>query len=299
MTNTIARLSPFSLSGRWFKGNVHTHTTQSDGRFSPQQAIDWYRQQGYDFLAITDHWVLTPGKVIDDDFVTITGTEVDGAGYHILALGLETLPDQEGGDAVQWVTDSIRTAGGLAFMAHPYWTGQTSAEIAAVEGILGIEVFNSVCEKTTGLGHSRVHWDELLAQGAHLTGLAVDDTHWKHDAAGKGFLMVRCDQFDEESILKAIGEGHFYASMGPIIEDLRLLEREEELLLHVDCSPCQSVTFYAFRSKGHRFEAEGDGVLESASYPVREEQLYLRVECLDAAGNVAWTNPIFVRDLLE
>ncbi|MFP3895866.1 MAG: CehA/McbA family metallohydrolase [Anaerolineales bacterium] len=297
MTNTVFHLAPFSLPGRWFKGNVHTHTTQSDGLFSPQQAIDWYRRRGYDFLAITDHWVLTPGKVIDDGFVTITGTEVDGAGYHMLALGLGALPDQEDADAIQQVTDSVLAAGGLPFIAHPYWTGQTSAEIAAVEGIVGLEVFNSVCEKMTGLGHSRVHWDEVLARSRHLTGLAVDDTHWKHGAAGKGFIMVRCEALDEGQILKAIGDGHFYASTGPIIEDLRLMEGEEgQLQLHVDCSPCRSVTFYAQKSKGRRFEAEEGDTLENASYPVREEQLYLRVECVDRAGDVAWTNPIFVRD---
>lgn len=297
---TVSHLTPFSLPGQWFKGNVHMHTAQSDGLFSPQQAIDWHRQRGYDFLAITDHWVLTPGKVIGDDFVTITGTEVDGAGYHMLALGLDALPSQEDADAIQRITDSILAAGGLPFMAHPYWTGQTSADIADVEGLVGLEVFNSVCEKTTGLGHSRVHWDEMLARGDRLTGLAVDDTHWKHDAAGKAFLMVRCEALSQEQILEAIAEGHFYASMGPVIEGLRLVEEEEgELFLHVDCSPCQSVTFYALGSKGRRFEAEEGGILASASYPVLEEQLYLRVECLDAAGNVAWTNPLFVEDLLR
>jgi len=299
MTITVSRIIPFSFPGQWFKGNVHTHTTQSDGLFSPQQAIDWYSQRGYDFLAITDHWVLTSGEVIADDFVTITGTEVNGAGYHMLALGLDVLPDRENADAIQEVTDSVLAAGGLPFIAHPYWTGQTSAEIAAVEGIVGLEVFNSVCEKMTGLGHSRVHWDEVLAQGNCLTGLAVDDTHWKHGAAGKGFIMVRCEELGEEQLLRAISKGHFYASMGPMIEDLRLMEGEEgELLLRVDCSPCQSVTFYALGSKGHRFEAPKGELLESASYPVVEDQLYLRIECVDAAGRVAWLNPLFVRDLL-
>lgn len=297
---TVSHLTPFSLPGRWVKGNVHTHTIQSDGLFSPQQAIDWYRQRGYDFLAITDHWVLTPGELIADDFVTVTGTEVDGAGYHMLALGLDALPDQENADAIQEITDSVRAAGGLPFIAHPYWIGQTSAEIAAVEGIVGLEVFNSVCEKMTGLGHSRVHWDEVLARGGRLIGLAVDDTHWKHGAAGKGFIMVRCENLDEEQILRAIGEGHFYASMGPVIEDMRLEEEEGgELLLRVDCSPCQSVTFYAMGSKGRRFEAPEGELLESASYPVADDQLYLRVECLDTAWNVAWTNPMFVEDLLR
>ncbi|MEA3406576.1 MAG: CehA/McbA family metallohydrolase [Chloroflexota bacterium] len=299
MTINASCVVPFSLSGRWLKGNVHTHTTQSDGLFPPHQAIDWYRQRGYDFLAITDHWVLTPGEMIADDFVTITGTEVDGEGYHMLALGLNALPDREKANAVQQVTDSVLAAEGLPFMAHPYWMGQTSADIAAVDGVIGLEVFNAVCERMAGLGYARVQWDEVLAQGRYMTGLAVDDTHWKHGAAGTGFLMVRCERLDEKHILEAIRQGHFYASMGPIVKDLCLVEGEEgERFLSVECSPCQSITFYALGSKGHRFEASEDELLESARYPIAEEQLYLRVECMDAAGKVAWTNPLFVEGLL-
>ncbi|MDD2711180.1 MAG: PHP domain-containing protein [Verrucomicrobiae bacterium] len=48
--------NPYSRQGRWFKGNLHTHTTRSgDGEFSPQEVIEWYKSHGYDFLAITDH----------------------------------------------------------------------------------------------------------------------------------------------------------------------------------------------------------------------------------------------------
>ena len=44
-----------TLPGHWYKGNLHTHTTQSDGRLSPQEAVRWYEQNGYDFVALTDH----------------------------------------------------------------------------------------------------------------------------------------------------------------------------------------------------------------------------------------------------
>src|SRR6187551_3594953 len=37
------------------KGNVHTHTTLSDGGSSPEHTISWYRSHGYQFLALTDH----------------------------------------------------------------------------------------------------------------------------------------------------------------------------------------------------------------------------------------------------
>jgi hypothetical protein len=51
---------------RWFKGNLHTHSLWSDGNDFPEMIADWYRGHGYDFLALSDHNVLSEGiKWID------------------------------------------------------------------------------------------------------------------------------------------------------------------------------------------------------------------------------------------
>lgn len=46
---------------RWWKGNIHTHTFWSDGNDFPEMAAEWYRTNGYNFLAISDHNVLSQG----------------------------------------------------------------------------------------------------------------------------------------------------------------------------------------------------------------------------------------------
>jgi hypothetical protein len=46
---------------RWWKGNLHTHSLWSDGDQFPEMIADWYRQRGYNFLALTDHNVLSEG----------------------------------------------------------------------------------------------------------------------------------------------------------------------------------------------------------------------------------------------
>lgn len=46
---------------RWYKGNLHTHSLWSDGDDYPEMIADWYKQQGYHFLAISDHNVLQEG----------------------------------------------------------------------------------------------------------------------------------------------------------------------------------------------------------------------------------------------
>ncbi len=46
-------------AARWFKGNTHTHSLWSDGNDFPEMIVDWYRQRGYDFLALSDHNILS------------------------------------------------------------------------------------------------------------------------------------------------------------------------------------------------------------------------------------------------
>ena len=50
---------PFNLPGQFFKGNLHTHCTESDGDYSAEEVVKRYRQQGYDFLAPVSYTHLT------------------------------------------------------------------------------------------------------------------------------------------------------------------------------------------------------------------------------------------------
>ncbi len=51
----------YQSPARWWKGNLHTHSLWSDGDQFPEMIGDWYRQRGYNFLALTDHNVLSQG----------------------------------------------------------------------------------------------------------------------------------------------------------------------------------------------------------------------------------------------
>lgn len=46
----------------WLKGNMHTHTFWSDGDEFPESVVEWYKEKGYDFLALTDHNVILEGE---------------------------------------------------------------------------------------------------------------------------------------------------------------------------------------------------------------------------------------------
>lgn len=122
--------NPFKAEERWFKGNLHTHTLNSDGEMSPRQIVEAYEEAGYDFLSITDH-----GKLTDTDefspqgLLLIPGEEVcvgsseSGRFFHVVGVGIRgeiPVKDLDRGVTPQRAIDLIRGLGGEAIVAHPY-----------------------------------------------------------------------------------------------------------------------------------------------------------------------------------
>ena len=50
-------VAPFSLPGRFWRGNLHTHSTLSDGALAPDQVVEAYKAVGYDFMMLSDHFL--------------------------------------------------------------------------------------------------------------------------------------------------------------------------------------------------------------------------------------------------
>jgi len=294
-------INPFTAPGRWYRGNLHTHTTKSDGRMSPEEVTAWYAAHGYDFLSLTEHrFRLDPEPYRRDELLLIPGIELDGHDrsrglYHVVGLGVDNSIQCPPGLGLQDTVDLVRDAGGLAVLAHPYWSGQTSAQLRGVEGVCGMEVYNGVCEKEVGKGLSAVHWDDLLAAGERLWGLAVDDAHGHPPDGdmGWGWVMVKAQALTEEAILEALEAGAFYSSSGPEIHSIRLEGGE----VTVHCSPVECVYFVCDWALGGAVHAWGGPPLTEARFRLRNRgETYLRVECVDCRGRRAWSQPIFLGD---
>lgn len=292
--------NPFDRTGKWYKGCLHVHSSASDGRLSPEEVLAWYRSRGYDFVAITDHNAPSEAQVIDSSLITLAGIEVDGvdpvAGlYHLVGLGLELPgPTREEPGRIQDAIDRLRAAGALVCLAHPYWSGQRSAQLMGVEGCFALEVYNGGCEVDDAKGFSAVHWDDLLAAGGRLWGLAVDDAHWRTGErdAGLGWVWVKAQALTQQAILEALDAGSFYASSGPEIYDLVLDRDRGEVTIR--CSPVVSIDFVGNGPLSRRVLGAKRRRLTEASYRLRHGQRYLRVACLDASGCWAWSNPLFL-----
>jgi hypothetical protein len=172
-----------------------------------------------------------------------------------------------------------------------------SKDLLELEECFALEVYNGGCEVDNARGFSTVQWDDLLAAGRRLWGLAVDDAHWRQGSndAGLGWIWVKAPALTQESILHALEKGLFYASCGPLIHDLRADVARGEV--HVQCSPVALIDLMGNGKYSCRFAAPPGEALTGASYQLRKGQRYVRVACQDNQGRWAWSNPIFLTEL--
>ena len=121
-----------------FKGNLHTHTTNSDGVRTPAEAISAYRHAGYDFIAITDHRQYGAG-IEEEGFTVLSGTELDcndfstRRAWHIIGIGLREPAPNGSCTPPDELVRRIRRAGGLAVLGHPAWS-LLSPEVQGMTG---------------------------------------------------------------------------------------------------------------------------------------------------------------------
>jgi len=285
--------NPFTdARGSWFKGNLHSHTTESDGKLTKQDVVEFYRSKDYHFLCLTDHEkVSDPAELSKDGFLVFTGVETSPqqSRHHLVGIGLHELGPFPKQETPQGTVDKLRSMGGLVFVAHPYWSALTDNDMRSLNDVIGIELYNTGCEVEIGRGFSTVHWDNLLASGMPLTGFAVDDAHRYTDDAPGGWVCVRAPRLSEKSILSSIAKGYFYASTGPEIRNIRI----EEDLIRVETSPVDTITFHSRGPRGNSVHRIGEGMLTHAAYRFKPEHCYVRIECLDGGGRKAWSNPIY------
>ena len=297
-------VNPFREEGRWFKGNVHTHSTASDGTRTPEQLVEIYGGAGYDFLSITDHSVVTDVDGLGNPgFLLIPGEELcvgrthSNQPYHIVALDVEeTLPfrDFDRNLNPQIVIDHVNEIGGIPILAHPYWSGLNHRDMMAIDGYHGVEIYNPGCDFERNTGYSEAHIDDVIVMGRRPVIYAVDDHHGAErpmlplDAA-VAWISVRSKSLRKDDVMSSIRAGLFYSSTGPEIMDIAI---DDAGVISVECSPAKEISFVSTPSLGMKFHAEG-GPLSGASYGGRLGETYVRIEVTDYAGGKAWSNPIY------
>lgn len=304
-------------SPRWFKGNTHTHTLNSDGDSVPGDVVTWYRGHGYQFLVITDHEFITdvgPLNALfgaENKFLMIPGQEVTGRAdggkpVHVNQIGAKrvVMPMTSGTplSVLQKDVNLVREAGALAQINHPNfgwaWTGD---ELVQIERGNLLEIWNGHPQVNNlgggGVPSAEAMWDQALTAGRRLFAIADDDAHhFKIErladptaaAPGRGWIYVRAARLDQAEILAAIERGDFYASNGVELTDIVATPTSLTLTIKTD-------TVSKFRTE---FVGDGGRVLATSTtttptYTFTGSEKYVRARVFESNGKRAWTQPVY------
>lgn len=309
-----------------YKGNLHAHSTISDGRLTPAEVVADFRAHGYQFLCLSEHDVFTDfsSEFDDEGFIVLPGIEASaylfadescdryarirchhmhgilGTDEMIAAAParfehgerLEPLiyhGSWDGLSVARTVRDELARRGCAVMYNHPIWSRIEPEDILGLDGIFGIEVFNYDTVNEGGDGTDTVYWDLLLRRGVAVGGIASDDSHHvtAFDDVFGGWVVVCTESLTRDALVRALMAGAYYSSSGPEIHGFGIREG----VLWVDCSPCERVTMVAGGPiGGNRTVIAPDGdTLEHVEFTLSGHETYVRLECTDASGKTAWT----------
>ncbi len=309
----MADLSPFSLPGRFWRGNLHTHSTLSDGALAPDKVVEAYKNAGYDFMMLSDHFIGNFNWPIADtratrsnNFTTIIGSELHapqtqvGELWHIVAAGLpldfEPCAKDETGAQV---ARRAAKAGAFIGIAHPAWSQLTIEDGRAIDVAHAVEIYNHGCAIECDRGEGFYLLDQLLTEGRRLTAFATDDAHFHNDDHFGGWVHVKADVLDPDALLTALKSGQYYSSQGPQIHEVSISRNE----LTVSCSPVDTICVVCGHSR--TVQRLGKSITTATldlsrlekGWLLTKPSNWLRVVVIDQAGKRAWTNPIWKDEL--
>jgi hypothetical protein len=295
-------LATFERPGRFWKGNLHTHSTHSDGVRSPEEVCRAYREGGYDFLCLSEHFVPQYDFPITDTrpfrtnvFTTILGAEVHagmtrfGGHWHILAVGLPLdfahTTDREDGLTL---AARCRAAGAFVVVAHPSWYGLGVDEALSIESAHAMELYNHSSAVECERGDDNAFFDQVLNLGRRWTACATDDAHFRVADWFGGWVMVKAQDLEDTALVEALKAGAYYSSTGADIFDMSVAGG----VLDIACSPAARIHLLGEGSKNIRLQGHA---LTRASFNLEElASPWFRVTIVDEFGRKAWSNPVWL-----
>jgi hypothetical protein len=204
---------PVNAEMRWYRGNTHAHTSNSDGNLPPEMVARWYATHGYQFLVLSDHDLITDVAPINSqynqshqskNFLVIQGEEItqrfiDGRQAHVNAINLKrvvlpwsAVPGSQFAPKEATMSEvfarnfsEIVSAGGIPQVNHPnYRWSIRPGDLIGLPGPFLLEIWNA-CDHNVGgtdeSGNRAVStselWDILLTRGTTVWGVASDDAH--------------------------------------------------------------------------------------------------------------------------
>ena len=281
----------------YYKANLHTHSTISDGSMTPEELKNFYKQQGYSILALTDHNVtIDHTDMTEADFLMLTGVEVDmkqentHKTVHLCMLSrdphLQWIPFRDPGilphmhayEEMCWSEDlpqgycpeninrviaKANEKGFLVTYNHPAWSLEFYEDYSKYEGLWAMEYYNSGSDASGYDESNGWVFREFINMGKPLLPVMADDTHdlcgeyTDCPAVGIAWTMVGAEKLEYGCVMDALARGDMYSTSGPVIRSLTW----DEGILRVTCSAATSIRLIK-NSRPCRM-VWGDGITEA------------------------------------
>ncbi len=302
-------LNPYADVGgqKLFKGDLHLHSSLSDGDCAPEEMFDRLTECGFDFCCLADHDL--PGEARSHgDLLVLPGQEMSAETGHIVALSSETVRDESWNTARQ--LQAIAEAHGFSILSHPrirefvkdqrptYTPARLINELAGLFN--GIEIYTHNLRSGPRVAIDRLDaiWTWLTTRRDEpeetplipVWGFASSDGHWADHITENVGILVWADELSQSSLLDAIARGAFYSLAdskarlsGISVDGERLFARA------TDAAMMGVVESRGLPAKVVTSESSGDMEID---YPIRGDEGYLRVEAMDSDGHCVYTNPI-------
>ncbi len=212
--------NPWVTKAGTYRGALHAHTNASDGALSAEALTAAYAREGFAFVFITDHDVVTrapsqsavlvlPGEEIETCLVCPPRNATDRAG-HVVGLNLATAiaPQQP----PQRVINSVDAQRGMALLAHPTLTqsgmGFSNETLRTLTGYRFVEVTNLDAQSALAF------YDAALTRGASAWLAGSDDAHTLRDVNATASVIVNADGRTPADITANLQAGNFYVATG-------------------------------------------------------------------------------------
>jgi predicted metal-dependent phosphoesterase TrpH len=306
----MASIAPFSAPGRFWRGNIHTHSNLSDGALPLDEVVNRYKSVGYDFVMMSEHfiehfdWPIADTRHLrGNDFTTLLGAELHapktsaGELWHIVAAGLPLnfTPAAKGETGPQLARRAV-DAGAFVGIAHPAWSQLTIEDGRDLGFAHAVEIYNHGCAIENDRGDGFYLLDQLLNEGKRMSAFATDDAHFKSPDHFGGWVHVKSESLDPDALLAALKAGAYYSSQGPLINDIIIQGKE----ISIATTPVDTITVLCGNSRtcvktGRAVtSAEFDlGKLEQG-WLLERPSPWIRVAVIDNGGKRAWSNPIWL-----
>lgn len=326
--------------GDFYKANLHMHTTISDGQLTLEETKRLYKEHGYSIVAFTDHEVMVPhNDLTDEDFLAITSTEISfnisyerefmfNKVYHLNFYSRN--PNKNAystfskkrvwlNHSKQYISEeqneidfartySINDVNNIISMAkkdgcivsynHPVWSLQNYSDYGELKGLWGIEWWNTGCA-CEGYFDTIQPIDDLLRKGENVFPLATDDAHELKHCFG-GWVNVKANKLNYESVFNALENGDFYSSTGPEIKELFI----EDGKIKIKTSKVNQI---ALSSERRYNKCIVGNDLEEAVFDINEYIIkskkeitnnhYIRLTVVDSKGKIAYTRGYRINEL--